>query len=74
MTNLEKVKEALKIQGSNGNWNCNPYMMGMYNGLEFAIAVFEDREPQYKSAPQVWLDDLPMSAPVLAKEEESDVG
>lgn len=51
------LKELLTIQGSNGNWNYDPYMFGMYNGLQLALSVMENREPQYKEAPEKWLAD-----------------
>lgn len=54
------MNEMLKLQGSHGNWNYDPYMMGMYNGMEFMMAMIEDREPVFKEAPEVWLDDIPV--------------
>jgi hypothetical protein len=54
---LTKAKELLQIQGDNGNWNYDPYMQGMYNGMELIIAILEDREPVYRNAPKEWLAD-----------------
>ena len=54
---LEKIYEALKVQGSNGNWNYDPYMNGMYNGMELIVAILEDREPEYRNAPDIWFKD-----------------
>lgn len=56
-TKLEELKNVRDIQGYNGNWNYSEYMMGMYNGLELALAIFEEREPDYKSAPKKWGND-----------------
>jgi oligoribonuclease NrnB/cAMP/cGMP phosphodiesterase (DHH superfamily) len=53
------VKNQLEIQGQNGNWNCNPYMHGFYNGLECAAATAEGREAHYRDAPEKWLCDNP---------------
>ncbi len=53
--NLEKLKEMLKVQGVDGNWNYDPYMHGMYNGIVFSIALLEDKEPKYRDAPKEWL-------------------
>jgi hypothetical protein len=50
-----RIREALNIEGKHGNWNFDPYMHGMYNGMEFALSIAEDREPQYKDAPARWL-------------------
>jgi hypothetical protein len=57
MNNIETVKEMVKIQGSDGNWNYDPYMLGLYNGLEFALSILEDREPLFRDKPSVWLSD-----------------
>lgn len=44
-----KLDDLLKIQGTDGNWNYNEYMRGLYNGLEMAKAMLEGREPEFKS-------------------------
>jgi len=46
------------VQGYDGNWNYDPYMQGLYNGLEFALSLLEVREPQFKDAPETWLGDI----------------
>lgn len=53
---LELMNQVLKIQGADGNWNYDPYMMGMYNGMELMISLAENREPVFKEAPDEWLD------------------
>lgn len=57
---LGALKDLANIQGQNGNWNYDPYMFGLYNGLELAIATMENREPDYKDAPKIWLCDIPL--------------
>ena len=59
MTNdkMSAINDLLRIQGYNGNWNYDPYMQGLYNGMEVVIAILEDREPVFKSAPEKWLHD-----------------
>jgi hypothetical protein len=57
-----KVKEVHKIQAWHGNWNYSPYMRGLFNGLELALAIMEDRKPSYKNGPippDRYLCDLP---------------
>lgn len=54
---IETLREMIKVQGRDGTWNYDPYFMGMYNGMEYALSIFENREPVYKSAPVVWLRD-----------------
>ena len=56
---LECMREMLRIQGNDGNWNCDSYMHGMYNGMEYMMSILEDREPIYRVRPDVWLCDLP---------------
>lgn len=58
-TRIRWIQQQVKIQGEHGNWNCNAYMHGMFNGLECALATLENRPPEYRNAPTVWLDDLP---------------
>lgn len=46
------IRDLLKIQGSNGNWNYDEYMWGLYNGMELALATMETREPEFRSTPK----------------------
>lgn len=48
---LESVQQMIDIQKQPGNWDSNPYMMGLYNGLELALAALEGRNPELKSDP-----------------------
>jgi hypothetical protein len=47
---VEKVENARRIQGADGTWNRDPYLLGMYNGLELAMSILEGREPVYRFA------------------------
>lgn len=58
MKRVQEIKDVHGIQAENGNWNFNPYMMGMFNGLELALCLIEEREPRYKDAPSEWLEDM----------------
>ena len=49
------LDEFVNIQCENGNWNYDPYMHGMTNGLIFAQSVLKDIEPKYLNAPEKWL-------------------
>ena len=44
---LKCSKEMLAIQGQKGNYDYDEYMLGLYNGMEYIIALFETREPNY---------------------------
>jgi hypothetical protein len=56
---VDTLREMLQVQCSGGNWNYDPYMHGMANGMIFALSLFDDKEPQYLEAPEVWLKDIP---------------
>ena len=50
---LKCSKEMLDIQGHNGNYNYDSYMLGIYNGMEYIIALFETREPIFNSGKDI---------------------
>lgn len=56
---VEILKEMIKTQCSDGNYNYDPYMYGMANGMIFALSLFDDKEPDYLEAPKEWLKDKP---------------
>ena len=43
---LEEIKTLKNVQENNLEDN---YMVGLYNCMELAIAIFENRKPKYKS-------------------------
>lgn len=55
---LENMKGMLKIHGADGNWNYDEYSFGVYNGMEFMVALMENRSPKFREKPEVWLKDL----------------
>ena len=50
---LKCAKEMLDIQGQKGNYNYDEYMLGLYNGMEYIISLFETREPNYISGKDI---------------------
>ena len=40
---LRISNEMLELQGSNGNYNVDTYMTGLYNGMEYIISLMEVR-------------------------------
>jgi len=50
---FESIREMRDIQGQKGNYDCDDYMIGLYNGLEMAVAIIECREPIFKSTDDV---------------------
>jgi len=71
MSKINTLREMVNIQGWDGNWNYDPYMHGLYNGLEFALSIMEKRDPVFKEAPEVWLSDIPMTH-VLTSESAAE--
>ena len=51
---LENVKE---IQCSDGNWNADPYMHGMANGIILSESIMKEEEPEFLEAPDRWLEE-----------------
>jgi hypothetical protein len=49
------MREMLEVQGQHGNWNYDSYMHGLYNGMEYMVALAEKREPKFRDAPETWL-------------------
>lgn len=47
------ANEMLDIQGQKGNYDYDEYMLGLYNGMEYIIALFETREPNFISSKDV---------------------
>jgi hypothetical protein len=58
---VRRLREMRDVQGSHGNWNYDAYMHGMYNGMEYALALLEERDPEFKAAPPEWLADRSVS-------------
>ena len=50
---LKCANEMLEIQGRDGNYNYDSYMLGMYNGMEYIISLFEHREPNYRNGKEI---------------------
>jgi hypothetical protein len=56
---VAKMREMLEVQGRDGTWNYDPYFHGMYNGMEFMLALAEGRDPVFRKAPEKWLNAPP---------------
>lgn len=50
---LKSANEMLEIQGRDGNYNYDNYMLGMYNGMEYIISLCEHREPNYRNGKEI---------------------
>ena len=52
---LNDLKDLVKIQGRDGNWNYSEYMRGMFNGMEVMLAIIEKREPNFRDEPKRYI-------------------
>jgi hypothetical protein len=55
---LETLRELIKIQCSDGNWNYDAYMHGMANGMIFSLSLFDNKTPEYLDKPDEWKCDV----------------
>ena len=44
---LKQLREVHAIQGRDGCWDIDDYMLGLYNGLELALSIVENRACKY---------------------------
>ena len=70
----EKLQQMIDVQLTDGNWNYDPYMHGLANGLIAAKSNFEDKQPVFIDAPDKWLSDsnVKNAFAVLEKEISAD--
>lgn len=71
---LTKLQQAAEVQCSTGNWNVDPYMHGMANGLILALAIMKDETPRYLQAPPKWLSDHPLDLIANERKRHSEEG
>jgi hypothetical protein len=45
---IRQMRSIKDQQGKPGNWDCDEYMRGMYNGMELLMSIYENRDPEYK--------------------------
>ena len=63
MLREQPFEKALSLMVSEfkayGNWNQNAYTLGLHNGLETALALFQKRDPDLKKIPEEgYIDDF----------------
>ena len=49
---LKDLIDITKVQKVDGNWNYDPYMHGMANGMILSVATIKDVDPVYLEAPK----------------------
>ncbi len=53
-----QLAEILDVQGNDPSTESDPYMIGLFNGLEMGLAIMEQREPSFKVVPKKNLKSL----------------
>ena len=54
---IEDAESILKTQGADGNWNLDPYMHGMLNGMIIMKATLLGGKSNFRDAPSEWHGD-----------------
>lgn len=49
---IAKLAEILEVQGSDPKTNTDPYMTGLYNGMELSLSILEDRDAYFRDVPR----------------------
>jgi hypothetical protein len=51
---IKSMEDVLKVQAAAGNWDADPYMHGLLNGMIMMHSMAADVAPDFKSAPAYW--------------------
>lgn len=51
---IEAIDSVIKTQKADGNWNYDPYMHGMLNGMLLIETIVTDKKYNPYSAPKRW--------------------
>ena len=65
----KETSNVVDIQAQDGNWNFDPYMHGMLNGMKLIQSIIHDVEPEYVDAPKQWLNDKTKIEDVMSTDE-----
>lgn len=72
MSAIDDIKKLVDIQMKDGNWNYDPYMLGMANGTIMCLAILEGKNPAYLDKPEKWLSDFPEQLPFKIENDLTD--
>jgi hypothetical protein len=51
---IDTSEHLIKIHSKDGNWNYDPYMHGLLNGMKLIHSVYTDKEYEPYDAPKQW--------------------
>ena len=54
---IKSLKIVVDIQKTTGNWDYDPYMHGMANGMILSLAIMEEKDPEFLEAPEKWINN-----------------
>ena len=72
MSKKEDIENLVRIATSDGNWNYDPYLHGMANGMLLIQSIVNNTDPIYLEAPDDWLKDLEPGSDLEAALPESE--
>lgn len=49
---IARLAEILDVQGNDPKTYSDPYMIGLYNGMELSLALIEDRDACFRDVPK----------------------
>ena len=67
---LDEFDLLLDIQLSPGNWDFDPYLHGMANGILLMRSIVSGEDPEYMEAPEQWGEDLYEERKALEEDEQ----
>ena len=74
---IDKLESLIKVQCTDGNWNYDPYLHGMANGMILAHAVVTDTDAVFLETPDKWLcndtDGIDYSVILGSEESKNEV-
>ena len=53
---IKDLKNITNTQCQSGNWDYDPYMHGMANGMILSLSTIEGNNPEFLDAPDQWLN------------------
>ncbi len=55
---INELEKLLDVQTKSGNWDHDPYMHGMANGMILAMSVITEESPEFLAAPEIFIADI----------------
>lgn len=66
---IKVAQDLIDIQGANGNWNYDAYMLGMYNGMVLIHSIYNDTKADLREVPDSFIRDLLLNKEVVKTDE-----